>query len=128
MSRPKLSRSPRSLSRTRGRTGVRALAAGSLAILLAVAVLVARNPGLRPGATATPGPGAATMPYPDVPRISVVDARARHEAGTALFVDVRSEEAFATSHIAGAISLPLSQLEERYQELPREREIITICT
>ncbi len=35
-------------------------------------------------------------------------------------VDVRSAEEFQESHIAGAVSLPLTQLEARFAELPRQ--------
>ncbi|NOZ26461.1 MAG: zinc-ribbon domain-containing protein [Chloroflexi bacterium] len=68
------------------------------------------------------------IPYPDVPRISLAEAKARYDAGAALFVDVRSQEEYRTAHIPGAVSLPLTELDERYQELPRDAEIITYCT
>ncbi|HEY66148.1 MAG TPA: zinc-ribbon domain-containing protein [Caldilineae bacterium] len=68
------------------------------------------------------------IPYPDVPRISVEEAKARYDAGTAIFVDVRSVGEYETAHIPNAVSLPLADLEARYQELPRDAEIITYCT
>ena len=68
------------------------------------------------------------IPYPQVPRILPVEARARYDAGTAIFVDVRTQGEFETAHIPNAISLPLADLDARYRELPREAEIITYCT
>lgn len=68
------------------------------------------------------------IPYPEVPRISLADAKARFEAGIAFIVDVRSQEDFAAAHIPDAISLPLADLEIRYHDLPQDAEIITYCT
>ncbi|MGA9348132.1 MAG: rhodanese-like domain-containing protein [Anaerolineae bacterium] len=68
---------------------------------------------------------ADQVSYPEVPRISLAEAKARYDAGTALFVDVRAQEEYDTAHIPNAISLPLADLEARYQELPQDAEIIT---
>jgi NADPH-dependent 2,4-dienoyl-CoA reductase/sulfur reductase-like enzyme/rhodanese-related sulfurtransferase len=46
---------------------------------------------------------------------------------TALLLDVREPEEFAAGHISGAVNLPLSQLRERFVELPRKREIWVNC-
>jgi len=67
------------------------------------------------------------LPYPEVPRISPAQARARWQAG-AIVVDVRDGAQYAQAHIPGALSIPLAELESRYRELPREAEIITYCT
>jgi NADPH-dependent 2,4-dienoyl-CoA reductase/sulfur reductase-like enzyme/rhodanese-related sulfurtransferase len=45
----------------------------------------------------------------------------------ALLVDVREPGEFADGHIPNAINLPLSQMRERYAELPVNREIRTYC-
>lgn len=88
-------------------------------------------------AAPAPTPAASTLPdshdeegvpYPEVPRIPLAEAKARYDAGTALFVDVRSQGEYETAHIRNAISLPLANLDARYQELPRDAEIITYCT
>lgn len=71
---------------------------------------------------------AAGLPYPDVPRISVAETRERFDEGTAIIVDVRSAQNYAEAHIPDALSLPLAELQSRYQELPRAAEIITYCT
>ena len=42
-------------------------------------------------------------------------------------VDVREPDEFAAGHVAGAVSLPLSQLRERYGELPRDRPLAVYC-
>ena len=45
----------------------------------------------------------------------------------ALIVDVREAAEFAAGHIADAINLPLSEMRQRYVELPKEREIWLCC-
>jgi ArsR family transcriptional regulator len=42
-------------------------------------------------------------------------------------IDVRPAEEFRAGHIPGAISIPLSHLEARLSELPREQEIVAYC-
>jgi 3-mercaptopyruvate sulfurtransferase SseA len=67
----------------------------------------------------------------DVPRISVRDAKAALDSGAAVIVDVRSAEAFASTRVAGAISIPLQNFEgSGVQNLSLEKDqwIITYCT
>jgi rhodanese-related sulfurtransferase len=45
----------------------------------------------------------------------------------AVVVDVREPDEFTTGHIPNAINLPLSQMRERYAELPINRDIWTCC-
>jgi 3-mercaptopyruvate sulfurtransferase SseA len=85
----------------------------------------------RPSSTAGALPDSHNeegIPYPEVPRLPLEEAKARFEAGTAIFVDVRSRGAYERAHIANAISLPLADLQARYRELPRDAEILTYCT
>jgi len=42
-------------------------------------------------------------------------------------IDVRPAEEFAAGHIAGALSVPLAQLERRLATLPRGRRIVAYC-
>jgi NADPH-dependent 2,4-dienoyl-CoA reductase/sulfur reductase-like enzyme/rhodanese-related sulfurtransferase len=46
---------------------------------------------------------------------------------TALIVDVREPKEFAKDHVEGAINVPLTQLRQRMQELPRDRDIFLYC-
>lgn len=68
------------------------------------------------------------IPYPDVPRISPIDAKARLDTGEAVVVDVRALDNYQAAHVAGAISIPLDELEAGQYELPKNAEIITYCT
>jgi rhodanese-related sulfurtransferase len=42
----------------------------------------------------------------------------------ALFVDVRSAEDFARGHIPGAINIPIEQIEQRWNSLPKDQTIV----
>jgi rhodanese-related sulfurtransferase/predicted transcriptional regulator len=47
--------------------------------------------------------------------------------GLATVVDVRPAEEFAQGHVAGALNVPLDQLEAQLSDLPRDREIVAYC-
>ena len=65
-----------------------------------------------------------------VPRVTVEQAKAAVDSGAAVIVDVRSQEAYETSHIAGALFIPLEDFENDITslELGKEQWIITYCT
>lgn len=66
----------------------------------------------------------------EVPRISLDRALVAFTAGEAVFVDVRSAQSFASGHIEGAVSIPLSNIENNLNNLSlsKDRWIITYCT
>jgi hypothetical protein len=66
----------------------------------------------------------------EVPRISLEEAKSALENGTALLVDVRGSTEFDSSHIAGAVSVPLVEIERNITELALDKNqwIITYCT
>ena len=62
--------------------------------------------------------------------MEVVDRDAlieRVTSGDCVVLDVRPPEEYAAAHLAGAISMPLEQLERRLGELPRDRPIVAYC-
>lgn len=64
-----------------------------------------------------------------VPRISLEQLKEKLDAGADIvIVDVRSKGDFDEGHISGAVSIPWQQeMEARYTELPRDKEVITYC-
>lgn len=42
-------------------------------------------------------------------------------------VDVRDAEDYAAAHVAGAVHIPLAELEDRAGEIPSGRTAVTIC-
>jgi len=69
-----------------------------------------------------------SLPYPDVPRVTLAEAQEKLEQGQAILVDVRSKESFDKAHAAGAISIPEEEIAARANELPGDRELILYCT
>jgi len=74
-------------------------------------------------------------PEPAVPaagvnewEISPVELKRRLDAGDNLFIlDVREPNEYQINRIQGSTLIPLGELPRRYQELPRDREIIAQC-
>ena len=58
---------------------------------------------------------------------SLMDLAVRLDKGQAHLIDVRELEEFEGRHLAQATNLPLSQLEERFEELDPEVEYDVIC-
>ena len=52
----------------------------------------------------------------DVPRVSVQDAKAELDAGTAIMVDARPADAYNQEHVAGAINIPLGAPADKLQQ------------
>jgi rhodanese-related sulfurtransferase len=51
----------------------------------------------------------------------------RARTGDVTVLDVRPAEEFAAGHIAGALGIPVGELEARLKELPRRREVVAYC-
>jgi phosphohistidine swiveling domain-containing protein len=66
----------------------------------------------------------------EVPRVSLEETLAAIESGEAVVVDVRSAQAYQASHIPGAISIPLGEIETNPTGLNLDKDlwIITYCT
>jgi rhodanese-related sulfurtransferase/DNA-binding transcriptional ArsR family regulator len=62
--------------------------------------------------------------------MEVVDEQAlleRVSSGDCIVLDVRPPEEYDAAHVAGALSMPLEELERRLGELPRDRQIVAYC-
>jgi rhodanese-related sulfurtransferase len=42
-------------------------------------------------------------------------------------IDVRPPDEFAAGHIPGALSMPVTELGKRVEELPKRKEIVAYC-
>jgi rhodanese-related sulfurtransferase len=49
------------------------------------------------------------------------------ENKSAVLIDVREPWEYSGGHAKGAKNIPLSQLQQRVNEVPREREVLLIC-
>ena len=74
----------------------------------------------------------ANLPQTDaeVPRVPADHAKAAFDSGDAVIVDVRGAEAYARSHITGALEVSLSAIQTDPANLPLDKNkwIITYCT
>jgi rhodanese-related sulfurtransferase len=63
-------------------------------------------------------------------RLSPAEAAAKIDAGEAIVLDVVSSSAWGSlgAAIPGAIRIPPEEIAQRWEELPREREIVAYCT
>jgi 3-mercaptopyruvate sulfurtransferase SseA len=105
------------------------LVAGGFLLILAAAILFMQNQpnpenSLPTAAVNDQGEQASQ----EIQRVSLEDAKAALDANTAVFVDVRGDSLYAESHIPGALSIPLTDLENHLDELNPADWIITYCT
>jgi len=68
--------------------------------------------------------------YQDPDGLEAVDVETlnrRVQEGEVIVLDVRPPDEYAAGHIPGAVSLPVSELESRLRDLPRDRTIVAYC-
>jgi len=51
----------------------------------------------------------------------------RARKGLVTVLDVRPPEEFAAGHVPGAVNIPVEDLEKRFRELPKRKEIVAYC-
>lgn len=98
----------------------------AIGVALAILALAACTPSAPQPQVELVSPTAATPQ--EAQRVTLEESKAAFDNGAAVFVDVRSAEAYATSHIPGALSIPLAEIEGRLTELDPAQWIITYCT
>jgi 3-mercaptopyruvate sulfurtransferase SseA len=66
----------------------------------------------------------------EVPRVTLEEELVAYSAGAAVFLDVRSRDSFASSHIPGAINIPVNEIEVNptLAGIDEDEWIITYCT
>lgn len=68
------------------------------------------------------------IPYPQIKRVSLADAKAAYDLGTAVFIDVRDEFSYEQNHITNALSMPLDGFQQQVNELDPAKWYILYCT
>jgi rhodanese-related sulfurtransferase len=64
---------------------------------------------------------------PEVETISRDELAERLDRGDVVLLDVRPREEFDAGHIAGAVSIPYDEIEQRLAELPKDHEVVAYC-
>lgn len=59
--------------------------------------------------------------------ISALDASKLAEAGEAVLLDVREDSELAICKIEGALHIPMGEIPERADALPRDQQLIVLC-
>ncbi|HEX9332432.1 MAG TPA: rhodanese-like domain-containing protein, partial [Anaerolineales bacterium] len=81
---------------------------------------------------AVPTQPQPSLPQTDaeVPRVPVDQAKAAFDSGKAVIVDVRGPGPYGVSHIAGALEISLSEIQDHPTDLKLDKDqwIITYCT
>ena len=113
---------------------MRILAAVTAAALFATGLASAQmKAATQPTTTA---PQVQIAPAPQVQAVPPLESARRIERDEAIklvkekkavFVDVRGKESYDAGHIAGAISIPGTDLITRLKDLPSGKMIITYC-
>jgi phage shock protein E len=67
----------------------------------------------------------APKPTPSV-EITPAQAFAKYQQG-AFFLDVRSQDEWNQYHIKNSTLIPLDQLQNRLNELPKDKDIVVVC-
>jgi len=91
------------------------LIVGALLLVASAAAYLGRSQPT-PAVPGLPSPQTGLLPYPEVERIDLAEAKARYDDGSALFLDVRIIESYERAHIPDALSMPLAVLPTRYQQ------------
>lgn len=61
-----------------------------------------------------------------IAQVAPAQAYEKLQAG-AFFLDVRTQAEYADAHIADSVLIPLDELADRLDEVPRDREVVVIC-
>jgi len=68
------------------------------------------------------------IPYPELKRVSLTDAKAAFDLKAAVFIDVRGDPYYSENHVPGSISMTNDEMSSRMGELDKNAWIITYCT
>ena len=121
---------------------MRLLVSLSAVILLGLMTLAGCNSQDKPGgnasvattnatnttATRQPTKAPITPPADNARRITVTELEEALKKGEAIVVDVRNSATYQQAHIKGAILIPVNEVGNRTNELPRGKMIVTYCS
>lgn len=62
-----------------------------------------------------------------VASLAVDVATASAQADSVVLVDVRELYEWDAGHISGSVHIPLMDLRQRFEELPRDRTVVAVC-
>jgi 3-mercaptopyruvate sulfurtransferase SseA len=106
-------------------------------LVISAALLVACNSAQKPvGSTNAGSAPSQTAASPQVPtvhadgvrRITTVELRDLLAKNQAVVIDVRTEASYKQGHIHGAKLIPVADVLQKADELPKDKLIVTYCS
>jgi 3-mercaptopyruvate sulfurtransferase SseA len=95
--------------------------------IVGIAVLTACNSAER-GAAISSTPGSSATPEDGVRRITVPELKDLVAKNQAAIIDVRNLDAYNAGHIRGAKLMPVGEILNHVNELPKDKLIVTYCS
>lgn len=89
---------------------------------------VTRLPSVTQSQTPQSPPQQVHNPADSARRITAEELHDMWEKNKVLIIDTRNDASFKQSHIKGAILIPAGEVEQRLDELPKDKFIATYCT
>ncbi len=80
-----------------------------------------------PAAPMTAAPAVPTVAVTLAADVSVEEVHAVYQQPGVTIVDVREVDEYKAGHIPGALLIPLSELEQRVKDVPRDTQVILVC-
>jgi len=78
-------------------------------------------------AEATPAATAAAQAEELPLELEVEEVQALYAAGEVVIVDVREDSEYKAGHIPGAQLIPLGELPDRLNDVPRDETVVLVC-
>jgi hypothetical protein len=75
-----------------------------------------------------PAKAPITPPSDGARRITVAELQEALKKGTATVIDVRNDASYKQAHIKGAVLIPVNEVGNRVNEIPRDKLIVTYCS
>jgi hypothetical protein len=97
-------------------------------ILVAAGILILAAAGIWMAVNQSTAAAPDAASSDNLVRLTVDESHAAAQDGQAVILDVRGAQYYDAQHIAGALSIPLDELEARLSELDPHTLIITYCT
>lgn len=104
------------------------IAAGGLFIVMFIVLLITQNRQQQTAQSPGASDGLVQQNSGVIERVTLQDAKTALDTNAAIFVDVRSLDAFNGMHITGALSIPETEIQARLGELDPDQWIIPYCT
>jgi 3-mercaptopyruvate sulfurtransferase SseA len=93
-----------------------------------ILVLSACNSAERQGAKSPVATASPSVHADGVRRVTVPELQDLLAKNQAVVIDVRSEDAYKTAHIKGAKLMPVSEILNHVNDLPKDKLIVTYCS